>query len=350
MKAAVIVDMFGCPNRCRHCWLTHEKNGKMGINDYIWITEQFKNYKLNGEKCFDDLKFYSWYREPDYADNYRELWDLDVKLSDTKPERFELASIWRMARDKTYAPWLKSLGVNAIQVTLFGGEKNTDYFTGRKGAYQDTLTAVERMFEAGIIPKPQIFIYQTNINDLESIVGLIKDIESRIREKGGQEAVEKYIRYMVGASDDMGAGFKLKDIRITKEDLKKLPQYFVDKTDIDDLKPEKELIPELIKDKNFRVESYRYPLAFMVSNDFNVYPNDGDISEYSNLGNLKTDGIDYIMDRFINRKTLYLKMNYEMTISYFAKKYGDMNSDKLTSRTCLCDKWFALEGMDSDVK
>ncbi|MCL2775826.1 MAG: hypothetical protein FWD71_21140, partial [Oscillospiraceae bacterium] len=99
-----------------------------------------------------------------------------------------------------------------------------------------------------------------------------------------------------------------------------------------------------------RSESYRYPLAFMVSNDFNVYPNDGDISEYANLGNLKTDGIEYIMDRFINHKTLYLKMNYEMPVSYFAKKYGDMNSDKLTSRTCLCDKWFTLEGMGSIIK
>ena len=348
MKAAVIADMFGCPNRCRHCWLSHEKNGRMKIDDYIWITEQFKNYKLNGEKYFNDLKFYSWYREPDYADNYKELWDLDIKLSDSKPERFELASIWRMARDESYAPWLKALGVNAIQVTLFGGEENTDYFTGRKGAYQDILKSFDRMFAADIMPSPQIFMYQTNISDLENIVDLIKNLESKINEKGGQSAVEKYIYNMAGTADDLGAGFELRDIRITREDLKKLPEYFKDKTDIDDLKPEKELVSELVKDDNFRSESYRYPPAFMVSNDFNVYPNDGDISEYANLGNLKTDGIDYIMDRFINRKTLYLKMNYEMPVSYFAKKYGDINSDKLTSRTCLCDKWFTLEGMSSN--
>lgn len=343
MNATVLVDMFGCPNRCRHCWLGHGKNRQMSIDDYLWIAEQFRNH-------FNELYFYSWYREPDYADNYRELWDLDIKLSDSKPTRHELASIWRMARDETYAPWLKSLGVNAIQTTLFGGEKNTDYFTGRKSAFKDILIAFERMFAADIIPSPQVFVYQTNIGDLENIVDLIKNIEARIEEKGGKAAVEKYIYNMVGAADDMGAGFNLKDIRITREDLKKVPEYFIDKIAIDDLKSEKELIPELIHDENFRSESYRYPLAFMVSNDFNVYPNDGDISEYANLGNLKTDGIEYIMDRFINHKTLYLKMNYEMPVSYFAKKYGDMNSDKLTSRTCLCDKWFTLEGMGSIIK
>ncbi|MCL2773977.1 MAG: radical SAM protein [Oscillospiraceae bacterium] len=136
MNATVLVDMFGCPNRCRHCWLGHGKNRQMSIDDYLWIAEQFRNH-------FNELYFYSWYKEPDYADNYRELWDLDVKLSDSKPTRHELASIWRMARDETYAPWLKSLGVNAVQTTLFGGEENTDYFTGRKGAFKDILTAFE---------------------------------------------------------------------------------------------------------------------------------------------------------------------------------------------------------------
>ena len=44
MKAGIAVDMFGCPNRCRHCWLGHVKNKHMDIDDYILTAEQFKNY------------------------------------------------------------------------------------------------------------------------------------------------------------------------------------------------------------------------------------------------------------------------------------------------------------------
>ncbi|MDD4494614.1 MAG: hypothetical protein PHV32_09775 [Eubacteriales bacterium] len=28
----VMVDMAGCPNRCRHCWLSGHKNGNMSVN------------------------------------------------------------------------------------------------------------------------------------------------------------------------------------------------------------------------------------------------------------------------------------------------------------------------------
>ena len=47
------------------------------------------------------------------------------------------------------------------------------------------------MFAADIMPIPQIFVYQTNIGDLENIVGLIKNIEVRIEEKGGKSARRK---------------------------------------------------------------------------------------------------------------------------------------------------------------
>lgn len=39
----VMVDMAGCPTRCRHCWLGSHKNGSMSVADFRDIVEQFKN-------------------------------------------------------------------------------------------------------------------------------------------------------------------------------------------------------------------------------------------------------------------------------------------------------------------
>ena len=56
-----------------------------------------------------------------------------------KPERFELASFWRLVRDPDYAGFLKEVGVRQVQLTFFGLEELTDRYTGRKGAFRELL-------------------------------------------------------------------------------------------------------------------------------------------------------------------------------------------------------------------
>lgn len=53
---------------------------------------------------------YDWYREPDYHDDYIELWNLSHQLSDISQEHFELISVYRIVRDKEYVKWFSSLG------------------------------------------------------------------------------------------------------------------------------------------------------------------------------------------------------------------------------------------------
>jgi len=110
----------------------------MPLADFVWVAEQFKKYGRNNNHFFDELTFFSWYREPDFSDDYKELWDTGQNLSTVELHRgeFELASVWRLARDKDYAPWLETQGVSCVQISLFGTERNTDYFTGRKGAFK----------------------------------------------------------------------------------------------------------------------------------------------------------------------------------------------------------------------
>ena len=76
MKSITIAaDMFGCPNRCRHCWLSHMPNVKMEDGADKWIVDSFKPY-------FDKIEFFSWLREPDFCDNYRELDEIDKTIEE----------------------------------------------------------------------------------------------------------------------------------------------------------------------------------------------------------------------------------------------------------------------------
>ncbi|MFC1947217.1 hypothetical protein ACFLXY_04765 [Chloroflexota bacterium] len=345
MKTAVIMDMYGCPNRCRHCWLRHDRNADTPVKDFIWLAGQFKEYERDGKPFFDELLFNTWYREPDYPDNYRELWELENRLSTGKVPRFELASVWRMARDRNYAPWLKELGVDCIQVTLFGTEENTDYFKGRRGAYQEHLKSFDIMIENGIVPRVQIFPFSTTIDDIARLDQVLQDIrlEERVNDLG------KEFPCFLNTTSPVGEGFNLENIRLRKSDISRLPEYFVEKTikhfDYDDIntswRTEAEILPTLLEDDS--PLNHHSDRAFYVDSDFNVYPNCGEIAEWWCLGNVKRDGVGVIMDNYLNHACSGLRMNHEVPISYFAAKYGNKSGDRICERSDLGLKWIRLE-------
>ena len=71
----VCLDMRGCPNRCRHCWIGHAPNARLPKEALIALAEAFRPFAKR-------LTVYDWYREPDYGDDYREMWELCGRLSE----------------------------------------------------------------------------------------------------------------------------------------------------------------------------------------------------------------------------------------------------------------------------
>lgn len=143
----IALDMSGCPNRCKHCWIGHFKNGNMSIEDLKYVANSFKDYT-------NSLEVYSWFREPDFNADYKNLWEIDNELSkNTKPKRFELLSFWRINRDEEYVKWAYNIGVRRCQLTFFGLEEKTDYYVGRKGAFNELINATRILLENKIAPR-----------------------------------------------------------------------------------------------------------------------------------------------------------------------------------------------------
>lgn len=92
-KLALVVDMYGCPNRCRHCWLGRLPNIPPENGADEMLVNSFRPH-------FEQIEYYSWLREPDFCGEYRARWERDKALSvNCEPQRFELASFWRLVRD-----------------------------------------------------------------------------------------------------------------------------------------------------------------------------------------------------------------------------------------------------------
>ncbi len=153
----IAMDMHGCPNRCRHCYIGALPGGSLNEDDLRWAAGRFRQYVRPGQDkpYFDQLSVLSWVREPDYSDDYERLAALEAELSDGPAVRYELLSIWRLARDPKYAARAKRFGPDTCQVTFFGLEPTQDWFYRRRGAFQDCVTATQRLLEAGMKPRWQ---------------------------------------------------------------------------------------------------------------------------------------------------------------------------------------------------
>ena len=358
-EIGVLVDIAGCPNRCRHCGLGCPPNKRLSEETLRWVVQQFKEWVYPGEQApfFNPVDVMTWYREPDFAPNYRELYELEKELSDGKSTRFELLSIWRLARDESYAKWAYDVGVTdkrlgtsvgegteSCQISLFGMEKTTDYFTRRPGSFRDSLVATERLLEVGIKPRWQLFLTKLIIPELDDLLGLAgsMNLEKRIRDIGGEFDI------FIHAPGPDGEAWNIEHLRPDVDVVSQIPTYLVEKTKAHsgtssvEKSPqlplikgeevfgyaENDLIPRLLSD----AQPYAWQpehLAFMVTSDLDVFSNIAELTPWWRLGNLKTDGIGEIMRRFENDETEGMYAHFHIPVSTPADAYGQRDSRKI---------------------
>jgi len=348
---AVCLDMAGCPNRCRHCYLGILLNKRLSEEALSEVARLFGAWRYPGEtRPFPErLIVHSWFREPDFAPNYRELWALEQELSDPgAARRFELLSIWRLARDTDYARWAREIGTEACQISFFGLEAATDYFVRRRGAFRDSLLATERLLDAGIRPRWQLFLTERILPELEGLLALAR--EMRLEERS--QALGQEFAIFIHAPDPSGEGFHLEHLRPTGDALATIPTYLAEKTmrhfNADSLpaclgRTEGELVAELANEQAAN-EYYPDVLAFLVTARLDVYANIEELLPWWKLGNLETDGLDAIMRRFEYDEVPGLQLNYHVPISELARRYGRPDSRMLYGRGDLVERWMRLWG------
>lgn len=325
-KITACLDMYGCPNRCKHCWLGVTPNGKLSIDDLRFVSNEFRPYTGN-------LEIADRYREEDFADNYKELWEVTTDLSDSKTPHFDNISYWRAVRDKEYVPWLYSLGVRTAQLTIFGDEETTDYYIGRKSAFKEILQTIEILFNNGIVPRIQTFIYKNNILQLPYIQHLIETLEL---EKRSSDIGREFVFFLHQGSCS-GENKNFYDSWITLDDVDKIPvklsastiKHFGVNNIMDVLgEPEQELCKKLSCDTSTSNIVSNIPV-FFIDKDFNVYPNYETPSSFWCLGNIKKDGAEKILKTYFSNSSVAQHTMQNIPICDMVKKCGNSDSMRL---------------------
>jgi len=302
----LVVDMRGCPNRCKHCWLGDLPNKVLEDGVDEMIVDKFKPY-------FKNVTFYSWLREPDFFDNYKERFEKDKRLSTIPPERFELASFYKIVRDKDYVDFLKDVGTKKVQLTFFGLKGFTDKYVGRKGAYEELIDASKILKSKGIEPRWQIFINEENKEDVVKLLDVAKTADIK----------ELFVHE--GSCD--GNNLKLYDIRINKGNIPKevIPYYL----NYDKILSESECIELLKNDESYYIPHFENDIVLNITSDLNVYYNYTNPSPKWLIGNILREDTSTLVEKIVNNDVEAVKIAKNTTLKEMVAKYGDENSDKV---------------------
>ena len=334
-EIGVALDMHGCPNRCRHCYLGVLPNGRMTEEDLRWAVTQFREYVRKREDR-PLIEVASSWREPDFSDDYERLAELEAELSDVRPTRYELLSIWRLARDEKYAEWAKRVGPDTCQITFFGMEETQDWFCRRRGAFRDCVRATERLLEVDIKPRWQLFLTKKILPDLDDLMKLVDRM--RIRER--VQALGDEFVIFIHPPGLVGEGRKILPLSATLEDTKLVPAEIVASTQrhFNTEKiwtTEAETISRILRDPEEFGPPYRYPpepkLWLFIAGNWDVFSNMGTTDPWWKLGNLKEDPIEIIFDTLENDRILPLKLNRADTLQELAQRYGDTESPRVVN-------------------
>ena len=313
----ILADMYGCPNRCKHCWLGHMPNRKMPDGSDELIVNYFKPH-------FHSITFYSWVREPDYCDNYAERWEKDNEISvNAKPQRFELASFWRLVRDKNYVRFLKSVGVNTVQLTFFGTEEITDWYVGRKGAYRELLQATGILIDNQIAPRWQVFINAENATDIIGLLAYSKELKlsERCKAFGGE------FSFFIHSGSCDGENRKLYPHRINKEDIPaELKPYY---NNISEAKTEAELCELLANDNTCFAYHNENEITLNIANNVDAYFNFTHMHPEWKIGNILTDDSSELVRRVIDEDIPALELARKTPVSELVSQFGNPLSHKI---------------------
>ena len=339
-KLTVCVDLHGCPNRCRHCFLPHQKNPHLSLETLDYVAEYFKPYT-------QAFTLYGYTREPHFHADYDKQTQREDSLSTHLPKRFELISVYRLVRDKAYIKFLKTQSIKKAQITLFGCEALTDAYTGRPQAFKEIMQAVDLLMTHGICPRFQIILTKETLNDLPNLKDLLLNT---IGPKLTQASMP--LLCFVHTGSPIGNHRQHLNLWLTDEDIRKIPSFFIEKSkehfnteSIEDFLgiTETTIIKAHSSNENHVTVKLKEPI-FYIDGNLDIYLHMTAYAVYSRLGNLKKDAPNILIDRYVNEEVLLMKLAKETPIKTLVKQ------GETTNRLFIPEDYFFLKLLEYTEK
>lgn len=340
------IQMAGCKNRCKYCFSGDEPPMK-DLMSYKTIQYVLDSFRPLGSGEYPRVKQLIPFL---YAETLAHSRCSEILQLLGEGRGFSLNHIstystngWSIAHstqpDELFIQ-LRVAGCKVIHFSLFGHEPKHDCCAGRKGAFNDTLTATKRAVDAGFVVHWNYAAFTDTITHIPDLMSLYHTIVPTSLSAQGVVFVPSF----------HGRAINLEHIRPTRTEIDILP---------DEIRGM--LVPHLRSEREWRsialddndgvadfaaIESPGCVLLF-IDHDLRVFPSQAqgwpqDIQIDLQIGSLLTDSVETIIDRYPAMSESSIIKRHSGGIRELAAVYGNPDSEKLYWPNDIVRKWFRM--------
>ena len=337
---AVTTSIHGmpCTNYCQHCWVQGSvRKPRMPFDQIVFILEKLALLKEH----VPAVGFFL-YDEPTNHPQFVEIIERAAELGLLHEDFFipTNGSILARSSDDTWKR-LKDAGMNWLQFTLYGLEQTHDQFAGRRGAFQNVITAANRATEHGIGWYVGVIFHAGNANELADTIEYARNLDP-----SGNARVGWYSFFWQGRGRSARRP-RAADFDSLPETVRKNDRWI----------EEREAVRRILESHDMSARSAGEPicdsLVLEVDHDMQVFCGGAcdsggiagavpELRQEFALGYLGRDGLLPLLEAYQRRPPRVLQVLTDVTWGELAERYGDRENDEIYYLTDLpLHKWAA---------
>ena len=284
----LLLDMGGCIKKCPMCHHFTSSKSNMLLDDLHLIYELFSSFAKT-------ITISSWYKEIDVLTNYKELYSVEKKISDSIYDtRYNKINYYRLINDKKYLSFIKDLNLSSVTIDIYGNHHTHNRYVGVNKDFENIIESIKIIKELNIEININFIVNKLNINEVKKTYDLFKSYS---------------VNFSIKQNIPSNMAYKKIYNRLTKQDLSKLNfiNHSLGKTESD-------IYNELLKDNNHLTYDILNPV-FIIDNKKNIYHKLSNLDSTYYLGNLKVESIKQIIDNYLiimNTKLLKIIKKYSI--------------------------------------
>ena len=162
------VEVMGCPTTCQHCWAVGRSYQAMPLEDITWVLQEFRCFCDAHDLTVDGYLMHEVAAHPQASQVmklFHDLWKVTENPVPTTGVPLAKRDDWRELLET-----LLSLGTSTLWFAFHGAYEVHDHAVLRKGAYRDSLRAIELTRQTEMRAGCNLFVTKENVHQFDQLV------------------------------------------------------------------------------------------------------------------------------------------------------------------------------------
>jgi len=345
LKLHMTVEVMGCPTVCQHCWAMGRGYQAMPLEDISWVLHEVRRFCEAHAFSYGGFPMHEVAAHPQVVQVLRlfdEIWHDDFQPFTTTGVPLATRPDWREILET-----LRELNAPTLWFAFHGADEIHDRAVMRKGAYRESLRAVELTREVDMKTGCNLFVTKENIHQFDQLV-------ADLQHAGMQEIIPCIYSFTPNARGRHTEPLRpeWRDVEPLVEKLDAIPEACLWRRfwrELPEMHTESWYVQQALAgtwpdDMERYKQAYRDTVSLVCRPNLDVCH--GFAGQYTTrYGNLRRDGVDEVLSRAMADgqspyDEIWFAGEQVLPIQELATRFGDSQSQRIHSDSFSIRDWW----------